>query len=77
MKEYFNKKCNDLNLNQEEANSDFKNYLEKNPEYKITKANITKFLKAMSSEEENLEPEVEATGNFFLGYDSKGKPLYR
>ena len=70
MKEYFEKKAIELGLNVVEAEKDFSAYIERFPAYKVTKGNITKFLKSMLVEPSNLEVEShhQATGTY-IGRD--------
>ena len=52
---YFVAKCEELGLKLEYAKTEYKQFLEKFPESKITKANITKFLKSLTVNEESID----------------------
>ena len=80
MKEYFEEKAKELGLDILEASKDFGVYLKQNPEYKVTKANITKFLKSIAAEPENqavAEQEEENHGTYIGKDPVTGKRLFR
>lgn len=78
MKEYFNKKAKELGLDIDEVEKDFTSYLKQNPEFKITKANITKFLKSMRAEPSNMEEKKHNNKGTFLGLNPiTGEKVYQ